>query len=133
MHAHDLETPALYIDLDILERNLRRMQERCHAWGVGLRPHAKTHKIPELAQMQLAAGAIGLTVAKISEAEVMPGDDVLIAFPIMAEKTPRLRRLAESRRVTVVVDSLEGARAAEGVDAIVEVDIGFARCGVQTV
>ncbi|MEY4939468.1 MAG: hypothetical protein RIQ93_1203, partial [Verrucomicrobiota bacterium] len=88
MDALSLTTPAAYIDLDILERNLRRMQERCRTWNVGLRPHTKTHKIPEIARLQLALGAVGITVAKISEAEVMPGDDVLIAYPIMPEKLP---------------------------------------------
>ena len=132
MNAFDLETPSVYIDLDIMERNIRSMQERCRAWGVGLRPHAKTHKIAEIAKLQLEAGAIGITVAKIGEAEVLPGDDVLIAYPIMADKLPRLRALASKRRVTVVVDSVEAARALPGVGAMVEVDVGAARCGVET-
>ncbi len=132
MDALELETPALYIDLDVLERNIATMQARCRAWGVGLRPHVKTHKIREIAELQLAAGAIGITVAKISEAERLPGEDVLIAFPIMPEKLPRLRRLAEQRRVTVVADSVAAAGLLESVDALVEVDVGFARCGVQS-
>jgi D-serine deaminase-like pyridoxal phosphate-dependent protein len=132
MNAIELDTPAVYIDLDILERNIRSMQERCRAWGVGLRPHTKTHKIPEIAKMQLEAGAVGITVAKIGEAEVLPGDDVLIAYPIMADKLPRLRALAARRRVTVVVDSVEAARALPGVGAMVEVDVGAGRCGVET-
>ena len=77
--ALELDTPALYVDLDVLERNIARMQQQCRAWGVALRPHVKTHKIPEIAQMQLDAGAIGITVAKVGEAEVLPGDDVLVA------------------------------------------------------
>ena len=83
MDAVDLDTPSLYVDLDAMERNIRRMQEQCGGWGVGLRPHVKTHKIPEIAQMQLAAGAIGITVAKVGEAEVLPGDDVLVAYPLV--------------------------------------------------
>ena len=80
--------------------------------------------------MQLAAGAAGITVAKIGEAEVLPGDDVLIAYPIMPEKLPRLRALARDRRVTVVVDSVEAARGLPGIGAMVEVDIGVGRAGV---
>src|SRR6185436_4108920 len=72
--AIELDTPALYVDLDALERNIATMQAQCREWGVDLRPHTKTHKIPEIAQMQLDAGAIGITVAKIGEAEVLPGD-----------------------------------------------------------
>jgi D-serine deaminase-like pyridoxal phosphate-dependent protein len=132
MNARDLETPAVYVDLDVLERNIQGMQARCRGWGVGLRPHAKTHKIPEIARMQLDAGAIGITVAKVGEAEVLPADDVLIAYPVMADKLPRLRALAAQRRVTVVLDSPEAARGLPGVGALVEVDVGAGRCGVQT-
>jgi D-serine deaminase-like pyridoxal phosphate-dependent protein len=129
-NALDLDTPALYVDLDVLERNIARMQEASNRWGVKLRPHAKTHKIAEIARMQLAAGAAGITVAKVGEAETLPADDVLIAYPVMADKLPRLRALADRRRVTVVVDSVEAARALPGIGALVEVDIGAARCGV---
>lgn len=132
MNAFDLDTPAVYVDLDVLEHNIRKMQERCRAWGVGLRPHTKTHKIPEIARMQLDAGAIGITVAKLGEAEVLPGDDVLVAYPIMADKLPRLQAVAKTRRVTVVVDSVEAARALPGIGLMVEVDVGAGRCGVDT-
>ena len=132
MNANDLDTPGVYVDLDALEHNVRTMQERCNAWGVKLRPHTKTHKIPEIARMQLDAGAVGITVAKIGEAEVLPGDDVLIAYPIMAEKLPRLQALAKNRRVTVVVDSVEAAQRLPGIGAMVEVDVGAGRCGVMT-
>lgn len=132
MDVQELDTPALYVDLDVLERNLRRMQERCREWNVGLRPHTKTHKIPEIAQMQLQMGAIGLTVAKIGEAEVMPGHDLLIAYPLMPEKLPRLRELAKSRRVTVAVDSVQAAQGLPGIRTLVEIDVGVGRCGAQT-
>jgi D-serine deaminase-like pyridoxal phosphate-dependent protein len=134
MNAFDLDTPAVYVDLDILERNIRRMQEQCRIWKVGLRPHTKTHKIPEIARMQLSAGAVGITVAKIGEAEVLPGDDVLVAYPIMPGKLPRLRALADGgRRVTVVVDSVDAARGiGDAADALVEIDVGISRCGVQS-
>ena len=130
--AQDLDTPSLYIDLDILERNIRVMQERCREWGVALRPHAKTHKIAEIARMQLAAGAVGLTVAKIGELEVLPGDDFLIGYPLTPEKLPRLREAAKGRRVSVVTDSAESARALTGIPALVEIDAGIGRCGVGT-
>jgi D-serine deaminase-like pyridoxal phosphate-dependent protein len=132
MQALDLDTPSVYVDLDVLEGNIRSMQEKCRAWGVGLRPHTKTHKIPEIARMQLDAGAVGITVAKLGEAEVLPGDDVLVAYPIMADKLPRLRELSKKRRVTVVVDAVETAKALPGVGMMVEVDIGAARTGVET-
>lgn len=132
MNALDLDTPCLYVDLDVLERNLKQMQDKCRAWGVGLRPHTKTHKVPEIARMQLAGGALGITVAKVGEAEVLPGDDVLIAYPLQAPKVPRLRELAKTRRVTVAVDSIDTAKAMAGFRTLVEMDVGIGRCGVQT-
>jgi D-serine deaminase-like pyridoxal phosphate-dependent protein len=132
MDALDLDTPALYVDLDVLERNIQRMQEQCRAWKVALRPHVKTHKIPEIAQMQLDAGAIGITVAKIGEAEVLPGEDVFVAYPLVKEKLPRLHQLARSRRVSVAVDSIEAARNLNGIRTLVEIDVGVGRCGVQS-
>src|SRR5262245_10972839 len=124
MDALDLDTPSVYVDLDLLERNIATMQERCRGWGVGLRPHTKTSKIAAIARMQIDAGAVGITVAKLGEAEVLPGDDVLVAYPLMPGKMPRLRALAAKRRVTTVVDSEEGARGLGDVAALVEVDVG---------
>src|SRR5947209_11604530 len=108
------------------------MQEQCHAWGVALRPHVKTHKIPEIARMQLDAGAIGITVAKVGEAEVLPGDDVLVAYPLLQAKLPRLRELAKTRRVKVAVDSAQVARDLQGIETLVEIDVGVGRCGAQS-
>src|SRR5207253_11481285 len=132
--ALELDTPALYVDLDVLERNIARMQEQCRAWGVALRPHVKTHKIPEIAQLQLDAGAIGITVAKVGEAEVLPGDDVLVAYPLLKAKLPRLRELAKTRRVKVAVDSVDVARDVhgKGIETLVEIDVGVGRCGAQS-
>ena len=134
MDAFDLDTPALYVDLDVLEHNIARMQQQCRAWGVGLRPHVKTHKIPEIAQMQLDAGAIGITVAKVGEAEVLPGDDVLVAYPLLQAKLPRLRELAKTRRVKVAVDSVDVARGVhgKGIETLVEIDVGVGRTGAQS-
>src|SRR5258706_3336283 len=125
MDALDLDTPAVYVDLDALERNIARMAEQSRRWGVTLRPHTKTHKIPEIARMQLAAGAAGITVAKIGEAEVLPGEDVLIAYPIMPQKLPRLPALAPERRGTVVVDPVEAARGPPRIRALGQVGIGL--------
>lgn len=132
MDALDLDTPALYVDLPTMYRNIREMQKQCASWKVGLRPHTKTHKIPEIAALQLEAGAIGLTVAKVGEAEVMPASDLLIAYPLMEEKIPRVRELAKSRRVTVAIDSVLAAKGLGKIPALVEVDVGVGRCGAQT-
>ena len=130
--ALDLDTPALFVDHDVLERNIARMQQQCRAWGVALRPHVKTHKIAEIAQMQLDAGAIGITVAKLGEAEVLPGDDVLVAYPLLQPKLPRLRALAKTRALKVAVDSVQVARDLQGIDTLVEIDVGVGRCGAQS-
>jgi D-serine deaminase-like pyridoxal phosphate-dependent protein len=141
--VQDLDTPALIVDLDIMERNLRRVAEYSAQHGLRLRPHTKTHKSTSLARQQLALGAAGLTVAKVGEAEVMLGAqpaDLLIAFPVIGE--PKLRRLTELARVTritVALDSLTAAQhlsqAAEsaGVDVglLVEIDVGLKRVGVK--
>ncbi len=132
MDALDLDTPALYVDLDVLERNIARMQQQCRAWGVALRPHVKTHKIAEIAQMQLDAGAVGITVAKVGEAEVLPGDDVLVAYPILKAKLPRLRELAKTRTLKVAIDSAQVARDLQGIETLVEIDVGVGRCGAQS-
>lgn len=132
MDALDLDTPALYVDLDAMERNIARMQEKCREWGVDLRPHTKTHKIPEIARMQLDAGAIGITVAKLGEAEVLPGDDVLVAYPLVKAKLPRLKKLTAKRRVKVAVDSVDVARGLPGIDTLVEIDVGVGRTGAQS-
>src|SRR5439155_10338947 len=130
--ALELDTPALYVDLDALERNIARMQQQCRAWGVELRPHVKTHKIAEIAQLQLAAGAIGITVAKGGGAAVLPGDDVLVAYPLLQAKLPRLRELAKTRRVKVAVDSAQVARDLQGIGTLVEIDVGVGRTGAQS-
>ena len=132
MDAVDLDTPALYVDLDVLERNIARMQEQCRVWGVALRPHVKTHKIPEIAQLQLDAGAIGITVAKVGEAEVLPGDDVLVAYPLVKAKLPRAKELAKTRALKVAVDSVAVARDLAGIETLVEIDVGVGRTGAQS-
>jgi D-serine deaminase-like pyridoxal phosphate-dependent protein len=142
MHCRELSTPALTINLDILERNLDRMARLCRDQGVGLRPHTKTHKTPEVARMQLERGAIGLSVAKVGEAEVMAEaglDDILVAYPVFGgEKLRRLAQLAPMRRLLVSLDDeataqeLSRAAGAQGstVGVLVEFDAGFHRCGL---
>lgn len=139
----DLPTPAVLIDLDILARNIARMQDRARAAGVKLRPHAKTHKSPEVGRMQIAAGASGLTLAKTSEAEVFAAhgfEDIFLGYPIFgADKARRLLALADRIRLTVGVDSVEGARSlgdvfhAAGRELAVrlKIDSGFRRVGVR--
>ncbi|MFN0100799.1 MAG: alanine racemase [Bryobacteraceae bacterium] len=143
MHIHDLDTPALVVDLNIMERNLSRMADYAREHSLRLRPHTKTHKIPGLGARQLAHGAAGLTVAKVSEAEVMLGsgvEDLLIAYPIFGpEKMRRLVEVAKRTRITVSVDSMEAARpiseaavsAGISIDVLAEVDAGLHRVGVQ--
>jgi D-serine deaminase-like pyridoxal phosphate-dependent protein len=138
----DLDTPALLIDLDVLERNLAEMQAVADASGVRLRPHTKTHKCPEIARMQLGAGAAGVTVAKLGEAEVMADagvDDVLIAYPLVGDaKLARLRALAERAHVRVTTDSVEvaeglgrvGRDLGRDLPVLVEVDTGLHRVGL---
>lgn len=144
MRVDDLETPAVIVNLDAMERNLQRMAEYCRRQGLALRPHTKTHKIPELARRQIESGAVGITVAKLGEAQVMIDaglDDVLIAYPIVGPaKARRLAELAGRARVTVSLDSeeslraisREAARSGVRVGILVELDVGFRRCGVTT-
>src|SRR3712207_5618129 len=109
--ATDLDTPALIVDLDILEGNIRRMAETCREYGVGWRPHAKAIKIPAIAHGLLAAGAHGVTVARLSEAEIMAAagiTDILITGPVVgAKKCARLACLAKYADPIAVVDSVD--------------------------
>ena len=141
MHLDDLDTPSLVIDLDTLERNIAEMGAVVRAGGVRLRPHTKTHKSPEIARMQVDAGATGITVAKLGEAEVMVDaglDDLLIAFPLVGErKLSRLRALLERCEVRVSLDAVEvaegvgrvGKELRLDVPVLVEVDTGLHRMG----
>jgi D-serine deaminase-like pyridoxal phosphate-dependent protein len=144
MHISELDTPAVVVDLDILETNLREMAAYCAQHGLSLRPHTKTHKIPEIARMQVRAGARGVTVAKLGEAEIMAReglDDILVAYPIVGpRKLERLTELARSGRLTVSTDSADVAlgisdaarQAGVTVRLLAEMDAGLRRCGVQS-
>jgi D-serine deaminase-like pyridoxal phosphate-dependent protein len=137
-------TPALVIDLDIVERNIARAQRLCDEAGVAFRPHIKTHKSPVIAAMQRDAGARGIVCQKLGEAEVMAEaglDDILIAYNILGEeKLGRLGRLLSQTNVTVAADNpvtIEGlpqaaAIAGRPLDVVVECDSGRKRAGVET-
>jgi D-serine deaminase-like pyridoxal phosphate-dependent protein len=145
MRIEDLDTPVPVIDLDRVERNLQKMQAYCDQHGLRLRPHIKTHKLPQLAHRQVALGACGITCQKLGEAEVMADaglDDILISYPLIGPaKAMRLAALARRIRMQVAIDNplaLETAtRAATAAGAeigvLVEFDSGYKRTGVATV
>src|SRR6266436_9455188 len=121
----DLDTPAVTVDLDVMEDNIRRVQAHLARHGIANRPHIKTHKIPALGKMQMQAGAVGITCQKLGEVEVFTdagvADDVLLTFNVLGRaKIERLLALARRlRRLAVVFDNevvarglAEGARAA---------------------
>ena len=138
----EIDTPALILDLDAFERNLVTMAAFAEASGVRLRPHAKTHKSPEIALRQIAHGAVGQCCQKVGEAEILVAggvSDVLVTNEIVgATKLDRLARLAREARIGLCVDHVDGVReAAEAAarndvifDVLVELDIGSRRCGV---
>jgi D-serine deaminase-like pyridoxal phosphate-dependent protein len=143
MHKLELDTPALLVELGALERNLQRMADFVAVRGLRLRPHAKIYRAtPELAWRQLEAGAIGITCAKLAEAEVLAAagvGDILIANQVVgARKVERLLALAKVCDVKVAVDSPENAAElaqaarSQGVrlGVLLEVNIGHNRCGV---
>lgn len=137
-----LETPCLIIDYDIMKRNIEKMAQVSKSSGCILRPHTKTHKIPQIAKIQIEAGANGITVAKVSEAEVMADNgikDIFIAYPVIGEmKIKRVLELNRKIRLIVGVDSLEGAEAlssaalaaGQAIEVRLEVDTGLRRTGV---
>jgi D-serine deaminase-like pyridoxal phosphate-dependent protein len=144
MHIDELDTPVAVVDLDRLEGNIARLQAYLGQHGIANRPHIKTHKIPAIAKLQLAAGAAGITCQKLGEAEVMADagiDDIFIPYNILgAAKLERLAALARRVRLSVTADSapvvagLSAAMAAVGLElpVLVECDTGGGRCGAQS-
>lgn len=140
--VEDLDTPALLLDLNVLERNVKKMAD-FFGRPAKMRPHIKTHKCPIIAHKQIAAGAEGISCQKLSEAEVMVQSgigDVFITNQVIGwSKILRLARLAHHSRMTVLVDNSDNvnqlSRAAEQegvlINVVVEVDVGMHRCGVQ--
>jgi D-serine deaminase-like pyridoxal phosphate-dependent protein len=143
MRLEDLDTPALVVDADRLERNLRHVQQTVEGAGKNLRPHIKAHKIPDVARRQLELGAVGLTTAKLAEAEAMAAaglDELFVCYPLVGRpKIERLLRLARERNVMTVVDGVAGADALGAAFAgeerplgvLVKVDAGFGRVGAR--
>ena len=142
MPVHEVDTPALLIDLDAFERNLRRMADFVAKAGVRLRAHAKTHKSPDIAARQIALGAVGMCCQKVSEAEVLIDggvQDVLVSNEVAGTaKLARLAQLAKRARVAVCVDNADNVREIEAAAAkagarigvLVEIDVGAKRCGI---
>lgn len=144
MYISGLSTPALIVDVNILKSNAEKMKAILTGSNLKLRPHYKSHKCASIAKWQIANGAIGMTCAKLSEAEDLCDagvEDILIANQIVdPQKVRRLAELATNCRLTVCVDSVENidaistAAASTGatVYCLVEYDIGMERCGVVT-
>jgi D-serine deaminase-like pyridoxal phosphate-dependent protein len=140
----ELDTPLIAVDLDLLQQNIAEIAALALSYGVALRPHAKTHKSPHIARLQLEAGAVGLTCAKLGEAEVLVDQggvsDILIAYPIVgAIKIQRLLRLLDRARVIVAVDTHQAAAALSQalsandsvLDIYLEVNTGQDRAGAH--
>ena len=139
-----VDTPSLLVDMDRLDANISEMADVAQRAGVRLRPHIKTHKSPWLAQRQLDAGACGVTVAKLGEAEVMAAAgirDIRIVYPIIGpHKVARLSRLMDVADVSIAVDSVDAARQvaqaalsrSQPVPLLLEIDTGFGRLGVRS-
>ena len=139
-----IDTPALVVSEEILHRNITTMAAFAKSVGVNLRPHIKTHKCVQIARLQIAAGAIGVTCAKVGEAEVMVNEagveDVLLAYPIVGDaKYDRLVPLMERARIVVAIESLAAARLLSAnmnrhertIDVMLEVNSGHDRTGVR--
>ena len=137
-----LDTPALLVDLDAFEHNARLIADASRRAGIAWRPHVKACKTPQLAQILLECGAVGLTCAKVSEAEAMADgglDDLLIANEVVGErKVARLVDLAQRAKLCVAVDdeanltmiAQQAQAAGVVVDVLVDVDVNLHRCGV---
>jgi len=134
----DLPTPALLLDLDVLERNLHHMSARSAALGVAMRPHLKTHKSIEVARLQKDLGISGVTVSTLYEARVFAGhgfDDITWAYPLILTRLDEVRELAERITLRLVVDSEEALEALERLGrplhVWLKVDCGYHRAGVD--
>src|SRR5258708_2473070 len=139
----DIDTPALVVDLDALDRNIAKMAEFSRATGIRVRPHAKTHKSPAIALRQIAHGAVGQCVQKVGEAEALVRGgvtDILVSNEVVGErKLRRLAALAQDATIALCFDSASqvdlASRIAKdfGVElgALVEIDVGMERCGVS--
>jgi D-serine deaminase-like pyridoxal phosphate-dependent protein len=135
---HELATPALLLDVDVLEGNLQRMAERCRALGVTLRPHIKTHKCIEIGQRQRALGASGITVSTLEEAWAFATqgfDDLTWAFPVSPTRLDAVAKLNDRATLRVVADSHDAVERLEQMSLPLHVwlmvDCGYHRAGVD--
>jgi D-serine deaminase-like pyridoxal phosphate-dependent protein len=142
MRITSFATPQVIVDRARLAANISRMQQTATARGVALRPHAKTHKIPQLAQLQLQQGAIGICCAKVGEAEVFASNginDIRLPYPVHPVNASRVIALMSRARISLIVDDLDVARGwseamlAAGLvlNVLVKIDVGFHRCGLD--
>ncbi|MEO8629232.1 MAG: DSD1 family PLP-dependent enzyme [Betaproteobacteria bacterium] len=143
MTLDEVDTPALLLNLDTFERNLAHLPQSLHGFSVRIRPHAKSHKCPEIAMRQIAHGAVGVCCQKVSEAEALVAGgvpDVLVANEVVGpQKIARLATLARGARVSVCVDDIDNIaglgeaahRAGSTLHVLVEINVGANRCGVE--
>ena len=143
VNSDALDTPAVLVDLDVLESNIAAMADLARRHAVALRPHAKSHKSTHVADLQLAAGATGLCLATVGEVEVMWAhgiDDLLLAYPVLgARKLRRLAPVADAGALTAVADSIEISRGyselarsvGREIPVLLEIDSGMERAGVR--
>ena len=144
MDISQIDTPAAVVDLDRMQANILQMQQYMDEHGIANRPHIKTHKIPEIARLQVEAGAVGITCQKLTEAEIMAAagiQDIFLPYNVLGEsKLDRLMDLAHRATISVTADSdfvargLSSAAVRSGIDllVLVEFDSGLNRCGVQS-
>jgi D-serine deaminase-like pyridoxal phosphate-dependent protein len=137
----EIPTPAVLVDSGRLNRNLDRMQSAATARGLRLRPHAKTHKSPHIAQLQIDRGAVGICCAKLGEAEVF-GDagiaDIRLPYPLNPVNADRVLALDARLALSFIVDdpaiarawSDRAVRAGRRLSVLIKVDVGFHRCGI---
>jgi D-serine deaminase-like pyridoxal phosphate-dependent protein len=138
----NLRTPCVLVDHPRVERNIARMQAAADERGLRLRPHAKTHKCPDLARVQVGRGAVGICCAKLGEAEVFADAgiaDIRLPYPLNPVNADRVLRLLDRTHLSFIVDHMDVARgwsaamtgAGKHVDVLVKVDVGFHRCGID--
>jgi D-serine deaminase-like pyridoxal phosphate-dependent protein len=142
MRLTEIPTPAVLVDVATLKRNLEAMQAAANANGKRLRPHAKTHKSPEIARMQIDGGAVGICCAKLGEAEVFADagiTDIRLPYPLNPANADRVFALADRIALSFIVDDVEVAREwsalakakSRRLDVLIKVDVGFHRCGID--
>ena len=141
--TNNLDTPALLLDIDILEKNIKEIVDFANKYEVNYRPHIKTHKSINIAKKQIEQGAIGVTVATVGEAEVMSNGgikDILVAYPIATKiKLERILKIMDKSKVTITVDSITQAKLLQTffekknkkLNVWIKINSGLNRCGVE--